>query len=1787
MHAHELVFLSLRVMIKRTIMDKKRSLDNLFAFLTLFLLGFLGSPVLRAQDQGILKLQNDMYHVSIMDVDGVRVLHIEGWLPSLGDPVRIPVRTIELPLAGSTAQRYGVQSVVLDSGFYATPFYYAEFERTSDTTFSTMLRVVPQHLRPADDYSQLRILSHRIVRRKAGDVLQMVLPLVTLSSDGRCSFVRSFELYPLAEDGRAAQIPTVSDIPEFYSDMPFIRRAQGALDTSGTWIDHNETYRKFSVRQDGVYRIDKIWLSQAGYDTSTLDPSQVQLIRRGQSIPLLAVGFEDGVFGATDGFLFHGARNYDPTDHRSVPTDPDESYPQYLNLYSDSTVYFVHLDPNGGVRVQEIEAQTTASTDTLTWAYHLVHVENDVYLFSYSSRVERIQYSDWTSEDSYWAGWIGPGTAQYTVLTPFVKQGIPARVAVRAGTWYGPANNDLSFVSSVRVNGGQTLDSTAQPNNSGWVLRAIVPPTDVRSDTNRVYYQNHSTAADPRTFLFDWYEFEYPRELIAVNNMLTFTIDSSIAKDVRAIRVKNYQSDNIAAFRITSGGIARIKVETHKDGAKWDAVIIDTVQPGTIYVVADPNAAVRPVDGAPVTVRRLRNAQEGAGYLVITTREFKDAASDYAEMVTQAYAVRTKTVFVEDIYDNYSYGFFNPEAIKVYLYDLLNTPGAPELNYVLLAGDANYHVRINYTKYSRNFVPTYGFPAGDTWFAAYDSLSIAPQVSIGRLPVRNATELSAYKAKHERYVAARQDDWNKTFMFFSSGDPAEGEANLLSYRNVNSGIIRNIIEPRPLAGKAVHFYKTITPRSDLGPYDPSYISAAIDNGAVMISYIGHSGTQTWDNSIGDVAQLANKRNRNPLISDFGCSTGKFAEPDVAPFAELFVTDVDGDAIGYIGNSSLGFQSTARTLPSLFYSIVVTERSNSVGDAHAEMKRRLITNYGNNAVNRISVRSNTLVGDPIVALPIASKMNLVARNNWIVPEDKVYKDNEDSAVFRVIYGNYGAVAADSAVLEITSTYNTQVTLSQRYKVPVPVLEDTLRAAVPIRSMSGVHSVVARIDPDNEHAEVYEDDNIASIQMNVASTRIKVVNSRIERVGGQLGRITILNPLYLSGQPTDYFHELSGDLSFRSVQKTRVPYGHVVSVADSVGTPAPGAWFWRIVNDDNAAQPVGPYKYHSSKVRYSDMRSDDEEYQSDNLRNMKVMNDTLRMLPLERRVQVISAGFLDGSFGIVSLDGVNVLPNTYFRSYVVVLVDSVTIQPYDMRYYDLYGDPTSPDSLIRFVNGARPGTLFIIATADEPRARNNVIAPTIRSLGSKYIGTLGDRSSWAMIGWRGAATGTIPEAYKPSTAGRVIVDTVFQMKPDTASIAISSVGPSARWSFLDVGRSGSSEVRLTASLSSTATGQNLLTIDNLKDRIDLSGIDAGLHPKLDVKISMYTEGVVDSAYISYIGIAYDDLPELALNYQSVTLTDSTVEQGDSVRISVGVLNPGEGMAGPFTVALDVVDDQNVRRPVDSVRVASLGRDAWFSHRFAVNTTSMKGSYQAIISVDRNGEVDEQYEDNNVYMTSFTVRQDTMRPTIDVTFDDAIVFDGDYVRPRPVVRVTLKDLSPLPVTSADKFRIVVNDSLVPTNTSNFRLVETVPYAILEYLPASDLEAGENIFAFNATDASGNKAYQDDLQTRVRVSYETAVDRVFNYPNPFTDGTAFSFLLIGSKIPDAASIMVYTVTGRKIKTIDLPPDRLRIGYNVIPWDGRDEDGDRLANGTYFFKVLVRSAGSSLEQIGRIAVLR
>ncbi len=74
-------------------------------------------------------------------------------------------------------------------------------------------------------------------------------------------------------------------------------------------------------------------------------------------------------------------------------------------------------------------------------------------------------------------------------------------------------------------------------------------------------------------------------------------------------------------------------------------------------------------------------------------------------------------------------------------------------------------------------------------------------------------------------------------------------------------------------------------------------------------------------------------------------------------------------------------------------------------------------------------------------------------------------------------------------------------------------------------------------------------------------------------------------------------------------------------------------------------------------------------------------------------------------------------------------------------------------------------------------------------------------------------------------------------------------------------------------------------------------------------------------------------------------------------------------------------------------------------------------------------------------------------------------------------------------------------------------------------------------------------------------------NYPNPFKDNTNFTFIL-RSAGQAAVKVVIYTVAGRKIRTLLQDIGRQRVGLNAIPWDGRDEAGNDVANGTYIYKV-------------------
>jgi flagellar hook assembly protein FlgD len=71
-------------------------------------------------------------------------------------------------------------------------------------------------------------------------------------------------------------------------------------------------------------------------------------------------------------------------------------------------------------------------------------------------------------------------------------------------------------------------------------------------------------------------------------------------------------------------------------------------------------------------------------------------------------------------------------------------------------------------------------------------------------------------------------------------------------------------------------------------------------------------------------------------------------------------------------------------------------------------------------------------------------------------------------------------------------------------------------------------------------------------------------------------------------------------------------------------------------------------------------------------------------------------------------------------------------------------------------------------------------------------------------------------------------------------------------------------------------------------------------------------------------------------------------------------------------------------------------------------------------------------------------------------------------------------------------------------------------------------------------------------------------NHPNPFAGSTE---LQIGLPAASSVTIEVYDVAGRRVRSQSLPQQKA--GWQRVTFDGRDNSGQPLASGVYFYRVI------------------
>ena len=108
--------------------------------------------------------------------------------------------------------------------------------------------------------------------------------------------------------------------------------------------------------------------------------------------------------------------------------------------------------------------------------------------------------------------------------------------------------------------------------------------------------------------------------------------------------------------------------------------------------------------------------------------------------------------------------------------------------------------------------------------------------------------------------------------------------------------------------------------------------------------------------------------------------------------------------------------------------------------------------------------------------------------------------------------------------------------------------------------------------------------------------------------------------------------------------------------------------------------------------------------------------------------------------------------------------------------------------------------------------------------------------------------------------------------------------------------------------------------------------------------------------------------------------------------------------------------------------------------------------------------------------------------------------------------------------------------------------------------------------------------LQEGEEIPAVAGVGRVYSFPNPMADQTRFIF---ETEASGRGVIRVFSVAGRQVARIPFSAAGGE-GTGIVEWDGRDDRGDELGNGTYLYRVeLDGGSGTIVSDMQRLVVMR
>lgn len=752
-------------------------------------------------------------------------------------------------------------------------------------------------------------------------------------------------------------------------DWREVRESQAAPQTSPCLADWNPNTFRIQVENTGVHQVTYAELAAAGL-SGTTSSNRIQMCHVDEEIAILVEDGGDGTFGSGDRVVFYG---------ETIKTQETET-----------NIYWLTVDPDElGLRIQSQSGVPNAATIP---AFYIdtKHLEQD-----------NVYYNAFPTADLndhwYWAAISYQLDVPATLDVPFSVNNLEPgsyMVTIRAEVWGFSTVDDHRY--RILLNGTQVGPDQyfyGSGKDTFHLFNVQVASSQLLNGNNTLRIEAlPDGGSDPRhKMLVNWFEVDYRRRHVDENDRLVFTQATtgtwrySVTNFAAAPDIFDVTDPHVPVKVTGATGTNPVLFERTNNAAATFALSTAAARYSVVGITKDsfPNP-------------RLQSTTNQADYIIITDPSFASTLTPLINRRTSVDGFTVRTVYVQDIFDEFGYGFYDTEAIRRFLEYTYADWTAPAPSYVLLVGEGSYDHRnlLGLNGTGGNLMPVYlksgvdswlGETAADNQYVEFTGDGLA-EMMLGRLPVRNTTELNTMINKIITYETQPLTlPWHANHLFVTDNgkvyNSAAGQCEIDPagdfFQTVNSFINDEFPLGRQFANFIYYAPTQCYPPPRPGEYAGSALEVqtrfqdALNQGQNFVVYTGHSGVDFWAGgpqliTTNNIANLTNG-NRTPIMLPMTCLEGFYHTPELNGFAETIVRHNGGGAVASYSPTGLQVQTGHGYLLTGFYEAVFDLDVLRIGQAVRNAKQVLYDSNNNNVQDLHD--TYMLLGDPAMRLHV--------------------------------------------------------------------------------------------------------------------------------------------------------------------------------------------------------------------------------------------------------------------------------------------------------------------------------------------------------------------------------------------------------------------------------------------------------------------------------------------------------------------------------------------------------------------------------------------------------------------------------------------------------------------------------------------------------------------------------------------------------------------------------------------------------------------------------------------------